>query len=245
MKPMRMSVSLLVAAAVHGAALGGAALVASPSKALAPVTAPTREVDIDVVEARPDPVTPQPTAAVAPDEPSVPTSRPRERFAPTLAPAKSLPLDVPAPETPSLAPPSEAPELTRSNGAAAPAASAPAPSLAVAVPSSAVARGAPVAPAAPPRKAVSAIPRYRSNPAPDYPGPSRRRGEEGVVRLSVSVSAAGLPDSVSLAQSSGYPLLDRAAIAAVRQWTFEPARVGGVPVASQVVVPVRFSLSDP
>jgi protein TonB len=48
-----------------------------------------------------------------------------------------------------------------------------------------------------------------------------------------------------LKQSSGFPLLDEAAIAAVRRWTFEPARIDGRAVASQVVVPVRFSMSNP
>jgi protein TonB len=49
---------------------------------------------------------------------------------------------------------------------------------------------------------------------------------------------------VSLAHGSGHPLLDQAAIAAVRTWTFEPARASGVAVTSEVVVPVRYALSQ-
>ncbi|HVV17217.1 MAG TPA: energy transducer TonB, partial [Polyangia bacterium] len=91
---------------------------------------------------------------------------------------------------------------------------------------------------------VSATPRYRTNPPPDYPLPCRRRREEGVVLLSVVVEASGLPAAVSLSRGSGHPLLDRAALEAVRHWTFEPARAAGVAVRSSVVVPVRFSLSE-
>jgi protein TonB len=91
---------------------------------------------------------------------------------------------------------------------------------------------------------VSAVPRYRSNAAPDYPIPCRRRREEGVVLLDVIVSPAGLPTAISLNRSSGHPLLDQAALDAVHRWTFEPGRTGDLPVSSQVVVPVRFSLSD-
>jgi protein TonB len=92
--------------------------------------------------------------------------------------------------------------------------------------------------------AVSAKPRYRSNPTPDYPIPSKRRGEEGIVLLNVQVQADGTPAAISLNRSCGHPLLDRAALDAVRRWMFEPARAVGVPVSSLVVIPVRFSLDD-
>ena len=62
--------------------------------------------------------------------------------------------------------------------------------------------------------------------------------------LNVLVRADGQPADVSVARSSGFPLLDQAALAAVRRWTFDPGRSADVPVASQVAVPVRFSLDD-
>jgi protein TonB len=64
------------------------------------------------------------------------------------------------------------------------------------------------------------------------------------VRLTIAVSADGRPLRVSLAKSSGHSLLDQAAIEAVRGWTFEPARASEIAVPSEVVVPVRFSLSQ-
>ena len=91
---------------------------------------------------------------------------------------------------------------------------------------------------------VLASPRYRSNPRPDYPMASRRRHEEGEVRLAVTVSPQGRPLRISLAKSSGHPRLDQAAIDAVSTWTFEPARASGIAVTSQVIVPVRFSLAQ-
>ena len=91
---------------------------------------------------------------------------------------------------------------------------------------------------------VSAQPRYHTNPRPDYPLPSLRRREEGIVLLNVQVQADGTPAAISLNRSCGHPLLDRAALDAVRRWTFEPARAAGVPVASLVVIPVRFSLAE-
>ena len=86
-------------------------------------------------------------------------------------------------------------------------------------------------------------PRYRSNPRPDYPASARRLRQQGRVLLDVAVSAAGQPTSVSVKQSSGVAALDAAALAAVRCWTFEPARTAGRAVAARVEVPVRFELA--
>jgi protein TonB len=68
--------------------------------------------------------------------------------------------------------------------------------------------------------------------------------QQGVVLLTVQVGADGHASDVTLSRSSGFPLLDQAALRTVRQWRFYPARAGGLPVASQVEVPVRFSLAQ-
>jgi protein TonB len=82
------------------------------------------------------------------------------------------------------------------------------------------------------------------NPAPVYPDEARRMRQEGVVMLEVLVSSGGSAEEVTVIRSSGYALLDRAAAEAVRQWTFQPARTAGLPVACRVQIPVRFSLAN-
>jgi protein TonB len=91
---------------------------------------------------------------------------------------------------------------------------------------------------------IEAMPNYRNNPLPDYPYIARQRHWQGVVWLLVDVSSKGLVDDVDLQSSSGYRVLDRAASRAVKRWEFTPATRAGLPVDSQVRIPVRFSLED-
>jgi protein TonB len=65
-----------------------------------------------------------------------------------------------------------------------------------------------------------------------------------VVVLAVVVAADGQPRTVTLHSSSGSPMLDDAALQAVRGWRFVPATRGGHAVEASVEVPVRFSLND-
>jgi len=60
----------------------------------------------------------------------------------------------------------------------------------------------------------------------------------------VTVSAAGRVEELEVAESSGYGVLDKAALKSVRRWRFFPAEKAGLRVASQVRVPVRFKLRD-
>jgi protein TonB len=87
-------------------------------------------------------------------------------------------------------------------------------------------------------------PGYLINPKPAYPPEARRRKQEGLVILRVFISGEGLPQRVEMAQSSGYGLLDAAALEAVRQWRFTPARLGNLAMASQIEVPIRFKLLE-
>jgi protein TonB len=81
-----------------------------------------------------------------------------------------------------------------------------------------------------------------TNPPPDYPQLSRDRGEEGEVVLSIHVLADGLPSSVSIATSSGYPMLDDAARDAVLRWHFAPALRSGGPVDWDLSYRILFQL---
>jgi len=79
-------------------------------------------------------------------------------------------------------------------------------------------------------------------PAPEYPIAAVRAGQEGTVLVRAEIDASGKPGNVELAQRSRSRDLDRAALAAVRTWTFEPAIRDGKAVASTVQVPVDFRL---
>jgi len=73
---------------------------------------------------------------------------------------------------------------------------------------------------------------------------ARRRGEQGTVVLKVLVTAEGLAGSVSVQSSSGSSALDQAALEAVRNWKFVPARQGTQPVEGWHFVPIVFKLES-
>lgn len=85
---------------------------------------------------------------------------------------------------------------------------------------------------------------YLHNPAPPYPPMSRRLGEEGKVILRVRVSAGGMAEQVEIRTSSGSARLDESARRTVRAWKFIPAKRGGIPVESWVLVPIHFRLEQ-
>ena len=80
------------------------------------------------------------------------------------------------------------------------------------------------------------------NPPPRYPWEARIHGWQGTVLLQAVVSTSGRANSVRVTDSSGHPVLDAAALGAVRQWQFIPARKGERVVASRVEVPITFKL---
>lgn len=88
----------------------------------------------------------------------------------------------------------------------------------------------------------TAIPRYADNAPPVYPSQARRNGMEGAVILSVEVLPDGAVGDLRVKRTSGHPILDNAAIEAVKTWRFLPAIRLGKPVTSRVEIPVRFSL---
>lgn len=89
---------------------------------------------------------------------------------------------------------------------------------------------------------VQSNPRYKYNPAPVYPLLARRKGYEGIVILKVEVLANGKCGRLEVINSSGYVLLDKAAIQAVKKWEFIPAQFGGITKTSLVHVPIQFRL---
>ena len=82
------------------------------------------------------------------------------------------------------------------------------------------------------------------NRSPAYPYAARRIGVEGRVVIGVAVGRDGFVANAAIAESSGHRLLDRAALEAVRDWRFIPAKRAGQPVASTIAVPIVFRLAN-
>ncbi len=75
-----------------------------------------------------------------------------------------------------------------------------------------------------------------------YPTPLLRAGIEGtvVVRMYADAHGALVRDSIRIAESSGYPALDSAALAAAPKLRFAPARHDGRPVPAPFLQPFQF-----
>lgn len=85
---------------------------------------------------------------------------------------------------------------------------------------------------------------YLHNPKPQYPPISQQLEEQGTVHLLVTVNPRGQVSQVQIKHSSGYPRLDSAALQAVQQWQFIPAKQGDNPITATTIVPIVFKLSE-
>ena len=64
---------------------------------------------------------------------------------------------------------------------------------------------------------------------PRYPDSALRRGTQGHVRVQFAITEAGRVEDIEVLESEPPGVFDRACIAAVRQWRFEPILEDGVP----------------
>lgn len=85
---------------------------------------------------------------------------------------------------------------------------------------------------------------YLHNPTPVYPAAARRAGYEGTVVIRARIQVDGNADRVEIRKSSGYGVLDQAALEAVRKWRFIPAGRGNEAVVEWVDIPLKFKLED-
>ena len=81
-----------------------------------------------------------------------------------------------------------------------------------------------------------------TNIAPQYPAEAQIQQWTGKVKLRVLVTVEGTVGAISVHQSSGYSVLDEAALAGVRAWRFIPARRGRTPISFEMVVPITYGL---
>lgn len=85
-------------------------------------------------------------------------------------------------------------------------------------------------------------PRALTQPAPKYPQRELKRQRAGSVLLRVDVQADGAVANVEADEANSDARFVAASVQAVRQWTFEPERIGGQAVATQVLIPVSFRI---
>jgi TonB family protein len=122
----------------------------------------------------------------------------------------------------------------------------PAPAQ-VAPPAARAPRPAPALPVPPPPPGPVRVggaikePKKLKNAAPVYPDIAKQARVQGVVILEVTISPQGKITDVAVLR--GIPLLDAAAIEAVRQWEYTPTLLNGVPVPVIMTVTVNFRLS--
>jgi len=179
-----------------------------------------------VAEPQPEPTPPPPVAESTPPPPAVALAEPTAQPLPKPPPAKPVP-----PRHHAAAPPRPVAPVPNQ-----PTPSPPADQQVAALTPPAL----PVAPILPPQP-ISGL---ATNRKPDYPMSAKERGQQGRVVLRVEVSAAGTPLGVTVLSSSGYPLLDKAALTAVEHWHFRPATQAGMAVAGAADVPVQFRLEE-
>lgn len=81
-----------------------------------------------------------------------------------------------------------------------------------------------------------------ADPPVVYPPALYQQGVEGTVTLKLFVDEKGgvVPESTRVAESSGYPDFDSAAVAGVPRMRFAPAQRDGRPVATSFTQPVHF-----
>lgn len=88
-------------------------------------------------------------------------------------------------------------------------------------------------------------PKFMRRPSPPtYPARAVELDQQGVVFIRALVVVPGKPEKTVIWQSSGFPLLDSAAIAAVSRWEFEPLRSAGEVRPAWVQIPVKFRLNQ-
>jgi periplasmic protein TonB len=105
-------------------------------------------------------------------------------------------------------------------------------------------------PEAPPPAPLSAEPRHvggdikapvkTRDVRPSYPAIAQSARVQGLVIIEATIGPNGKVRDVKVLRS--IPLLDQAAVEAVRQWEFTPTLLNGVPVPIVMTVTVQFSL---
>lgn len=78
---------------------------------------------------------------------------------------------------------------------------------------------------------------------PVYPNRSVELRQHGTVNLHVFLKESGESEIVKIVRSSGFKLLDLAALNAVKKWQFKPLVKNGQRIAGWVHIPIHFVLN--
>jgi protein TonB len=202
-------------------------------------------------------------SVVAPSSPVTPALDERSVEAPRVVPAMAtLPKPAAPPAKPAASPASRAaarvpPKGSRPMAPVRPVTTAPAPSPVVAAPAPEVVAPAPVVAAPKPEPPAVAVgpffelrdvnetPRVATRVEPQVPDELRDRELNEVVIVRVLVTQSGQPSLVNLLRrSKAGPALDDAIVAAVKQWTFVPAKKRGASVSCWFHVGVPVSRAN-
>ncbi len=87
---------------------------------------------------------------------------------------------------------------------------------------------------------VDQLPTATVNPTPPYPADALQRGQEGTVRLLLTIDATGKVVAARVIRSSGVESLDDSALRTIRRWLFTPARRNGQAVSYEGTKDVNF-----
>ena len=242
--PRQVAYAAFAAAALVGA-LWAFGTFQTDGVAQRPLASPT-----PVVSATPP--SPWPTPSPAPSESTVAASTPPTNPpAPIKTPLPSVPpttLRLPEPSVAPSVPPSSAPPTWPSPSPPSNEASGSFPQPSPAASGSSVpSEPAPPSPTPVVRGALVRLgdpgvtpPQRLDGPAPSYPLLAVQRNSQGTVELRLLVDENGQVAEIEVIKP--VELLTAAAVKAVKGWTFDPARKGGVPVKVWIAQPVEFRL---
>jgi protein TonB len=113
-----------------------------------------------------------------------------------------------------------------------------------ATPSQAMAAPVPRRPGSPAPPPDTQEPRLVQHIAAEYPQDAARKGIEGSVDVSFTVTSQGKVTDVLVLDAVPSEIFNRSAVAAVRRWKYDPKTINGVPVESHLQLRLQFKL-DP
>jgi len=243
----------IVSVLLHGLCLAGLMAIPLDQPQAEPVSSPAEftvelavapEPKIEIASAQP-PAIPHAEPAAAENFPIRPTKRrPLKPATPATEPevvATAIEAVPKAPETTSSIPGRQTTPILSEPSAATGLAAAPAPAAGGVTATHTLTANKPAAIAI--DVPVIQHPRFRRQPRPpQYPARAKALDQQGTCIVRALIDQSGSSKEILLWRSSGYELLDQAALAAVRGWSFDAARQNDEPILAWVEIPVRFEI---